>query len=110
MASTAAREGSFCEPTTAKKISVESTPWLPPSTSGFPKSAMLSMKPMRNAFASPGFISGSEMRQKVRQRSALSVCEASSIDGLTPSTTPISTRKEMGVKDRTCAIQMPVRP
>ncbi|MNV20970.1 hypothetical protein D3C71_1118930 [compost metagenome] len=110
MASTAARAGSFCEPTTAKKISVDSTPWLPPSTSGLPKSAMLSMKPIRKALARPGFISGKDTRQKVRQRSARRVCEASSIDGLTPSTTPISTRKEIGVNDRTCAIQMPVRP
>ena len=58
----------------------------------------------------PGFIRGSDTRQKVRQRSARSVVEASSIDGLTPSTTPISTRKEIGVKDSTWAIQMPVRP
>ena len=29
--------------------------------------------------------------------------EASSIDGLTPCTTPMSTRKAMGVKDRSCA-------
>ncbi|MOA24544.1 hypothetical protein D3C78_1452240 [compost metagenome] len=110
IARTAARDGSFCEPTTAKKISVDRTPWVPPSTSGLPKSAMLSMKPIRKALARPGFISGSDTRQKVRQRSARSVCEASSIDGLTPSTTPISTRNEMGVKERTCAIQMPVMP
>jgi hypothetical protein len=71
---------------------------------------MLSMKPIRKAFARPGFIKGSDTRQNVRQRSARSVCDASSMDGLTPSTTPISTRKEIGVKDRTCAIQMPVRP
>lgn len=32
------------------------------------------------------------------------------MEGLTPSTTPISTRKEIGVNDSTCAIQMPVRP
>ncbi|MOA09551.1 hypothetical protein D3C78_1293900 [compost metagenome] len=41
---------------------------------------------------------------------ARSVCEASSNEGLTPSTTPISTRKAIGVKESTCAIQMPVRP
>jgi hypothetical protein len=31
---------------------------------------MLSMKPIRNALARPGFIRGSDTRQKVRQRSA----------------------------------------
>jgi hypothetical protein len=54
MASTAAWPWSFCAPTTAKKISVDSTLKLPPSTSGLPKSAMLSMKPSRKALASPG--------------------------------------------------------
>ena len=63
IASTAARDGSVCAPTTAKKISVESTPWLPPSTSGLPKSAMLSIKPIRKALARPGAISGSDTRR-----------------------------------------------
>ena len=44
----------------AKKISVDSTSKLPPSTSGLPKSAMLSMKPSRKALARPGRISGSD--------------------------------------------------
>ncbi|MNI53527.1 hypothetical protein D3C73_1083690 [compost metagenome] len=60
IASTAARLGSFCAPTTEKKISVDSTPWLPPSTIGLPKSAMLSIKLIRKALARPGAISGSE--------------------------------------------------
>ena len=94
----------------AKKISVDSTSKLPPSTSGLPKSAMLSMKPSRKALARPGRISGSETVQKVCQRLARRVCAASSIDGLTPSTTPISTRKAIGVKASICAISRPGRP
>src|SRR5690606_13060415 len=62
------------------------------------------------AFAMPGFMSGNETFQKVRHLSARSVCEASSIDGLTPSTTPMSTRKAIGVKDKTWAIHIPVKP
>ena len=58
----------------------------------------------------PGFINGSDTCQKVRQRSARSVWDASSMEGLTPSTTPMSTRNEIGVNDKTWAIQMPVRP
>ena len=54
IASTAARPGSCCTPTIAKKIAVDSTSKLPPSTSGLPKSARLSMKPIRNALARPG--------------------------------------------------------
>ena len=110
MASTAARPGSFWAPTMAKKISVDSTSKLPPSTSGLPKSAMLSMKPSRKALARPGRISGSDTVRKVCQRPARSVCAASSIDGLTPSTTPISTRKAIGVKASTCAMKRPVKP
>ena len=55
-------------------------------------------------------MSGRDTLRKVRQRSDRSVCDASSIEGEMPSTTPISTRKEIGVKDSICAIQMPVRP
>ncbi|MFT3962540.1 MAG: hypothetical protein QM701_14020 [Propionivibrio sp.] len=58
---------------------------------------MLSMKVTRKALASPGFISGSETRRSVCQRDAPRVCDASSTDGLTPSTTPISTMKAIGV-------------
>ncbi len=36
--------------------------------------------------------------------------DASSIEGLTPSTTPIITRKAMGVNARICAIKMPGIP
>lgn len=61
------------------------------------------MKPIRKALARPGAISGSDTMRKVRQRPARSVWLASSIEGLMPSTTPISTRKEIGVKLRTCA-------
>ena len=110
MASTAACAWSFWAPTMAKKISVDSTSKLPPSTSGLPKSAMLSMKPSRKALASPGRISGSETVRKVCQRLARSVWAASSIDGLMPSTTPISTKKAIGVKASSCAISRPGRP
>ena len=68
------------------------------------------MKPTRNAFARPGRISGNETVVKVRQLLARRVCEASSIEGLTPSTTPIRTRKAMGVKASVWASQMPGRP
>ena len=81
MPSVAARPWSSCAPTTEKKISVDSTPKLPPSTIGLPKSAIDSMKLIRNALARPGRISGSEMSTNVRQRSARSVCAASSSDG-----------------------------
>ena len=102
--------GSFWAPTIAKKISVESTSKLPLSTSGLPKSAIDSMKPSRKALARPGRISGRVTVTKVCQRPARSVCAASSIDGLTPSTTPISTRKAIGVKARVWAIRRPGRP
>ena len=46
-------------------------------------------------------------RRERRQRLARSVCAASSIDGETPSTTPISTRKAIGVKANTCASSTP---
>ena len=110
MASTAAWPWSFCEPTTAKKISVDSTLKLPPSTSGLPKSAMLSMKPSKKALASPGRISGQDTVRKVCQALAFRVCAASSSDGLIASTTPISTRKAIGVNDNSCAINTPLKP
>ena len=109
-ASTAARAWSFCEPTMAKKISVDSTLKLPPSTSGLPKSAMLSMKPSRKALASPGRSSGQVTVLNVTQSSARRVCEASSIEALTPSTTPISTMKLIGVKASNCASSTPSKP
>ena len=71
---------------------------------------MLSMKPSRKALARPGRISGRETVRKVVQRSARRVCAASSSDGLMPSTTPISTRKAIGVKARSCAINTPGKP
>ena len=94
----------------AKKISVESTSKLPPSTIGLPKSAMLSMKPSRKALARPGRISGRETVVKVVQPSARRVCAASSIDGLTPCTTPTRTRKAIGVKASIWASQTPGKP
>ncbi len=110
MPSVAARPWSSCAPTTEKKISVDSTPKLPPSMIGLPKSAIDSMNVIRKALARPGRISGSDTSMKVRQRSARSVCAASSIDGDTPSTTPISTRKAIGVNAKTCATRTPCRP
>ena len=77
---------------------------------GLPKSAMLSMKPTRKALASPGRISGSDMVAKVAHGSARKVREASSSVGLTPSTTPISTRKATGVKAKSCASNTPPKP
>jgi hypothetical protein len=65
-ASEAARPWSYCAPTIAKKISVESTENWPPTTIGLPKSAMLSMKPTRKALARPGVSSGSVTVMKVR--------------------------------------------
>ena len=58
----------------------------------------------------PGRISGSETSANTRQRSARSVCAASSMLGDTPSTTPISTRKAIGVNANTCATSTPCRP
>ena len=110
MASTAASDWSFWEPTTEKKISVDSTLKLPPSTSGLPKSAMLSMNPSKKALARPGRISGQDTVRKVCQALALRVCAASSREGLIASTTPISTRNAMGVNDSSCAISTPVKP
>ena len=109
-ASDAARPWSYCAPTIAKKISVESTENWPPTTIGLPKSAMLSMKPTRKAFASPGFSSGSVIVKNVVRRSARKVCAASSSDGLMPATTPRTIMKAIGVNANSCASQMPKRP
>jgi hypothetical protein len=65
-ASTAARPKSCWAPTTAKKISVESTPKEPPSTMGLPKSASDSTNTTSQALARPGTISGSVTARKVR--------------------------------------------
>ena len=109
-ASDAARPWSYCAPTMAKKMSVDSTEYCPPTMTGLPKSAMLSMKPTRNALARPGFISGSVTVMKVRVREARSVCAASSIDGLMPCTTPRMIMKAIGVNANICANQTPNRP
>ena len=58
---------------------------------------MLSMKPSRKALASPGRISGSDTVFSTCIGEARNVCAASSIEGLTLSTTPTSTRKAIGV-------------
>ena len=100
----AARARSDRAPTTAKKISVDSTSKLPPSTSGLPKSARLSMKPSRKALARPGRISGSEHGAEGLPAIGAQRLRGFLHRGLTPSTTPISTRKAIGVKARTCAI------
>ena len=110
MASTAARPWSFCEPTIAKNTSVDKTLKLPPSTSGLPKSAMLSMKPSKKALARPGRISGQVTVLNVTQLLARKVCEASSMAGLMASTTPMSTMKLMGVKASNCARKTPQKP
>ena len=102
--------GSSDEPTMAKKISVDSTANCPPTTMGLPKSAMLSMKPTKKALARPGLSSGSVTLQKVCMRLARSVCAASSMDGLTPCTTPRMIMKAMGVKANSCASQTPKKP
>ena len=94
----------------AKKISVESTSKLPPKTNGFPKSAILSMKPNKNAFANPGLMSGNETVLNTCHLDALNVCAASSIEGDTPSTTPIRTRNAIGVNANVCAINIPGMP
>ena len=77
---------------------------------GLPKSATDSMNEIRNALAMPGRINGSDTSTNVRQRSARNVCAASSIDGDTPSTTPISTRNAIGVNAKICATSTPCRP
>ena len=109
-ASAAAWPWSYCAPTIAKKTSVESTENEPPTTIGLPKSAMLSMKPTRNALARPGASSGSVMVRKVVRRSARSVCAASSSDGPMPATTPRTIMNAIGVNANSCASQIPNRP
>ena len=79
---------------------MERTSKSPPSTKGLPKSAKLSIKPNKNALAIPGRMRGSETVLKTCQLEARRVCEASSIEGLTLSTTPINTKNAMGVKAR----------
>jgi hypothetical protein len=106
----AARPSSSCAPTTEKKISVDSTLKLPPSTMGLPKSASDSMKLTRKALASPGRISGSETSENTRQRPARSVCAASSMPGEMPSTTPARMRKAIGVNANTWASSTPGMP
>ena len=95
-ASTAARPWSCAAPTTAKKISVDSTLKLPPITSGLAKSARLSTNPIRNAFASPGRINGQVTVRKVRQGPARNVRAASSRLGLTPCRTPARIMNAIG--------------
>ena len=94
----------------AKKMSVDSTAYWPPTMMGLPKSAMLSMKPTRKAFASPGLSSGSVTVMKVRMREERSVCAASSRLGETPCTTPRMIMKAMGVKANICASHTPKSP
>ncbi len=94
----------------AKKMSVDSTAYWPPTMIGLPKSAMLSMKPTRKALASPGFISGSVTVVKVFRREARSVCAASSMLGLMPCTTPRMIMKAIGVKANICASHTPSSP
>ena len=109
-ASEAARPWSYCAPTIAKKISVDSTEYCPPTTIGLPKSAMLSMNPTRKALARPGLSSGSVTVKKVRRRSARSVWAASSRLGATPCTTPRMIMNAIGVKANICATQTPSTP
>ena len=94
----------------AKKMSVASTENCPPTTTGLPKSAMLSMKPTRKALASPGFKSGRVMVKKVFLRSARRIRAASSRLGASPCTTPRMIMKAIGVKANNCAIQIPSTP
>ena len=110
IASVPARPKSAWAPTTAKKISVDSTPIEPPSRIGLPKSARLSMKTTSQALASPGNISGNVIVANVRPGLARRVCDASSMVGDMPWTTPISTRKAVGVNENTCASQTPLKP
>ena len=77
---------------------------------GLPKSAMLSIKPTKNALAKPGASNGKVMVMKVFMRLARSVCAASSSDGLMPCTTPRMIMNEIGVKANNCANQMPNSP
>ena len=98
MARTAALLSSYCAPTIAKNISVDRTSNSPPKTKGFPKSAKLSIKPRRKALAIPGRMRGKETVLKTCHLLARSVWEASSIEGLILSTTPIKTKKAIGVK------------
>ena len=94
----------------AKKMSVDSTAYWPPTTTGLPKSAMLSMKPTRKALVRPGFISGSVTVVNVFQREARKVCAASSTEGLMPCTTPRRIMNAIGVNANICASQTPNRP
>ena len=94
----------------AKKMSVDSTEYCPPTTIGLPKSAMLSMKPTRNAFARPGLRSGSVIVRKAVRRSARSVCAASSSDGPMAAMPPRTIMKAIGVNANSCASQRPKRP
>ena len=68
------------------------------------------MNPNKNAFAKPGRISGKDTVQNVCHRDALRVWDASSFEGLIPSTTPINTRNAIGVYAKICAIRIPVSP
>ncbi len=106
----AARPWSYCAPTMAKKMSVDSTANCPPTTMGLPKSAMLSIKPTKKALAKPGLSKGRVMVKKVCLRLARSVCAASSKLGAMPCTTPRMIMNAMGVKANVWAIQTPNQP
>ena len=58
----------------------------------------------------PGLIRGRVTVLKTCHLEALNVCEASSIDGLTLSTTPIKTKNAIGVKASVCANHIPGNP
>ena len=68
------------------------------------------MKPNKNAFAIPGLINGKVTVLKTCHLEALNVCEASSIEGLTLSTTPIKTKNAIGVKASVWANHIPGKP
>ena len=104
-ASEAARPWSYCAPTMAKKMSVDSTAYCPPTTIGLPKSAMLSMKPTRKAFASPGFISGSVTVVKVRHAAGAQRLRRLLQARADARTTPRMIMKAIGVKANICASQ-----
>ena len=68
------------------------------------------MNPNKKALAIPGRINGKETVLNTCHFEARRVCDASSIDGLTLSTTPIKTKNEIGVKARVCANHIPGKP
>jgi len=98
-------------PTMAKKISVDSTANCPPTTIGVAEVGHALDEAHQKGVGQARLEQGQrDGRRRSAVRLARSVCAASSMDGLTPCTTPRMIMKAIGVKANSCASQTPKKP